>query len=159
MDTRGLSDGYVKCYLLPDRNASGQHKTKVIKDNLNPIWDEQFTYKNVALEKLSGERVLEVTVWDYDMGSSNDFIGGLRLGPAPGHAAKHSDWMDSTVEEVSHWEAMLAQPGERWHTLRSTMDPRGIHLLKPPSLFPHHEETAEERAVEEVSNCRDNRTT
>ena len=30
MDTRSLTDGFVKCYLLPDRSASGKRKTKVI---------------------------------------------------------------------------------------------------------------------------------
>ena len=91
MDTRSLTDGFVKCYLLPDRSASGKRKTKVINDNLNPVWEEEFVYKNVALEKLAAGRVLEVTVWDYDVGTSNDFIGCLRLGPTPGRAAKHSD--------------------------------------------------------------------
>ena len=181
MDTRSLTDGFVKCYLLPDRSASGKRKTKVINNNLNPVWEEEFVYKNVALEKLAAERVLEVTVWDYDVGASNDFIGCLRLGPTPGCAAKHSDWMDSVGEEVSHWEAMLAHPGEwveKWHSLRPTMDPRNIDLSKLPGPSPHNEagelrpmmepgnidlsklpspspnhEVAEEKSVQEVSDC------
>jgi len=181
MDTRSLTDGFVKCYLLPDRSASGKRKTKVVNNNLNPVWEEEFVYKNVALEKLAAERVLEVTVWDYDVGASNDFIGCLRLGPTPGHAAKHSNWMDSVGEEVSHWEAMLAHPGEwveKWHTLRPTMDPRNIDLSKLSGLSPHSEardlrpamepgnidlskspssspnhEATEEKTVQEVSDC------
>ena len=126
MDTHGLTDATVKCYLLPNRSSSGKRKTKVIKNNLNPVWEEHFVYKNVTLGELSRERVLEVTVWDYDRRGSNDFIGGLHLGPGLSHAAKHSDLMDSIGEELSHWEAMLTHRGEwveKWQTLRPTMDP------------------------------------
>jgi len=126
MDTHGLTDATVKCYLLPNRSTSGKRKTKVVKNNLNPVWEEKFVYKNVTLGELSKERVLEVTVWDYDRRGSNDFIGGLHLGPGLRHAAKHSDLMDCMGEEMSHWEAMLTHRGEwieKWHTLRATMDP------------------------------------
>ena len=126
MDTHGLTDATVKCYLLPNRSTSGKRKTKVVKNNLNPVWEEKFVYKNVTLGELSKERVLEVTVWDYDRRGSNDFIGGLHLGPGLRHAAKHSDLLDCMGEEMSHWEAMLTHRGEwieKWHTLRATMDP------------------------------------
>jgi len=136
MDPNGLANAAVKCYLLPDRSASGKRKKGVIKNNLNPVWEEQFVYKNVTLGELSGERVLEVTVWDYDK-HGNEFIGGLRLGPTPFHAAKHKDWMDSIGEEISHWESMLAHPGEwveHWQTLRTTMVPRKLDLSSVPPL-------------------------
>ena len=124
-------DSFVKLYLLPDKSSSGKRKTKIIKSSLKPTWEEKFTYEKVELKDLSYERVLEVTVWSFHKRSGNVFIGGLRLGPAPGSAAKHKDWMDSIGDEVTHWEDMLAHPGEwveQWHTLRTTMNPRDILL-------------------------------
>ena len=150
MDPHGLTDGTVRCYLLPNRTSHSKKKTDVVKNSLNPIWEEQFTY-DVTLEELSSERVLEVTVWDYDRRGSNDFIGGLRLGPAPStHMARHKEWMDSIEDEVSHWEAMLAHPGEwveEWHVLRPSMDPLGaisgnkppLKSARPPELIPVQE--------------------
>ena len=125
MDPFGLTDATVKLYLLPDRSSSTKKKTTVVKNSLNPVWNEEFEYKLVNLKELKTTRVLEVTVWDYDRRGSNDFIGGLRLGPA--HVSgKHKDWMDTSEEEASHWEEVLAHPSEwieHWHTLRSAMVP------------------------------------
>ena len=127
MDENELTDATVKIYLLPNQSSSGKHKTRVVSHNLNPVWNEQFTYKNVYMDDLSSGRVLEVTVWDYDRRGSNDFIGGIRIGPHP-DSVPHmlEDWMDSTGDEVTHWETMLEQPGEwveQWHTLRPSMEP------------------------------------
>lgn len=141
MDIGSLTDGYVQCYLLPDRSWNGKRKTKVISNNLNPVWDEQLTYEKVIFDKLSTERVLEVTVWDYDFISFNDFIGGIRLGPNPGNVAEREEWMDSAGDEISHWEAMLAQPGEwveQWHTLRPSMDPRRSDYTNQSAPSTHH---------------------
>ena len=143
MDIGSLTDGYVQCYLLPDRSWNGKRKTKVIHDNLNPVWNEQLTYEKVVFDDLSRERVLEVTVWDYDFISFNDFIGGIRLGPNPGNVAERKEWMDSAGDEISHWEAMLAHSGEwveQWHTLRPSMDPRGSDFSNQsaPSTLPSH---------------------
>ena len=102
----------------------------VVKNSGNPTWETQFSYEKVALEEIANERVLEVTVWDWDKKGSS-FIGGLRLGPPPGRSSHPKEWMDGIGEEVSHWEGMLAHPGEwvqRWHTLRSTMDYRNVAL-------------------------------
>ena len=137
MDPNGLTDGLVKCHLLPDKSAKGKRKTNVVKNNLNPVWEERFTYEKVTLEELSKERVLEACVCHNDPKGNNVVIGGIRLGSAPsGTTSKHKEWMDSIGEEVSHWEAMLTHPGEwvdRWHTLRHTMEPRSVDLSIPPS--------------------------
>ena len=136
MDPNGLTDGLVKCHLLPDKSAKGKRKTGVIKNNLNPVWEERFTYEKVTLEELSKERVLEACVCHNDPKGNNIVIGGVRLGSAPSTASKHKEWMDSIGDEVSHWEAMLTHPGEwvdRWHTLRHSMDPRSVDLTIPPS--------------------------
>lgn len=127
MDTSGFTDGFVKMSLLP--NKAGSKKSRVIKDDLDPVWNEKFTFTNVTLSELSTQRVLELTVWDHDMMSSNDFIGGLRLGPTPSKVEGRQEWMDSSSTEADHWEAMLAHPGE-WvessHSLRPSMYPRKL---------------------------------
>ncbi|XP_053130470.1 double C2-like domain-containing protein beta isoform X1 [Hemicordylus capensis] len=72
MDANGYSDPYVKTYLKPDEDKKSKHKTAVKKKTLNPEFNEEFCYeiKHGDLAK----RTLEVTVWDYDIGKSNDFI-------------------------------------------------------------------------------------
>lgn len=120
MDPLGLTDATVKLYLLPSRTSSSKKKTCIVKNSLCPVWNEDFEYRYLNLKELKTERVLEVTVWDFDRRGSNDFIGGLRLGPS----SKNKEWMDSIDEELGHWEEVLAHPGEwveRWHTLRSSM--------------------------------------
>ena len=154
MDEHGLTDATVKMYLLPNQSSSGKRKTQIIKHSLNPVWNEQFTYENICLEDLTSGRVLEVTVWDYDRRGSNDFIGGLRIGPSPGSvaaAAKPKDWMDSIGDEVTHWEDMLARPGEwveQWHVLRPSMQPLGKHPSISWSPKPRKKELS---PVQEIS--------
>ncbi|XP_059829198.1 double C2-like domain-containing protein beta isoform X2 [Hypanus sabinus] len=72
MDANGYSDPYVKIYLKPDADKKSKHKTAVKKKTLNPEFNEEFFYeiKQADLAK----KTLEITVWDYDIGKSNDFI-------------------------------------------------------------------------------------
>lgn len=69
------------------------------------------------------DRSLEVTVWDWDRGASNDFLGGLRLGMG----AKTETWDDAEGEEIAAWQKMLDYHNE-WNectiALRSSMHSR-----------------------------------
>ena len=155
MDANSLTDATVKCLLLPNRSLVSKRKTRVVKNSLSPVWNEEFTYK-VSRDELR-ERVLEVTLWDYDRRGSNDFVGGLRLGGSPSPGGKRKEWMDSVRDEAAHWEAMLAHPGEwaeEWHTLRPSMDPMapGAELPVP---MPRDARAAELSPVEEASPTRE----
>ena len=125
MDSRGQTNAFARCLLLPNRNMSGKKKTKTITDSLQPFWNEELFYRGIIDKELESQRVLEITIWDADIRGDNEFIGGVRLGPDPIVALQRREWMDSSETESEHWEAMLASPGQwvdRWHTLRSSMD-------------------------------------
>ncbi|XP_048412926.1 double C2-like domain-containing protein beta isoform X2 [Stegostoma tigrinum] len=110
MDANGYSDPYVKIYLKPDVDKKSKHKTAVKKKTLNPEFNEEFCYeiKQADLAK----KTLEVTVWDYDIGKSNDFIGGVTLG------------INAKGERLKHWFDCLKSKDkkiERWHTLTNEL--------------------------------------
>ncbi|NXX46591.1 PCLO protein, partial [Tricholaema leucomelas] len=77
-DNNGYSDPFVKVYLLPGRGAEYKRRTKHIQKSLNPEWNQTVIYKNISVEQLK-KKTLEVTVWDYDRFSSNDFLGEVLI--------------------------------------------------------------------------------
>ncbi|XP_006901201.1 PREDICTED: synaptotagmin-like protein 4 [Elephantulus edwardii] len=127
----GISDSFVKGYLLPMRNKTSKRKTPVMKKTLNPHYNHTFVYNGVRLEDLQ-HMCLELTVWDWEPLSSNDFLGGVRLGVGTGISnGEVVDWMDSTGEEVSLWQKMRQYP-ESWAEgtlhLRSSMAKQKLGL-------------------------------
>lgn len=121
------SDPFCKSYLLPDKGRWSKQKAPVIRKTCNPIWNHTFSYQNVSLEELS-ERSLELTIWDHDRLSSNEFLGGVRLNLGTGkHHGKAVDWMDSSGNEIMLWERMLERPNfwvESCLPLRASLDLR-----------------------------------
>ncbi|XP_032489075.1 double C2-like domain-containing protein alpha [Phocoena sinus] len=55
-------------------SAEYKRRTKYVQKSLNPEWNQTVIYKNISMEQLK-KKTLEVTVWDYDRFSSNDFLG------------------------------------------------------------------------------------
>lgn len=56
----------------------------MVKKTLNPHYDHTFVYKGLTLDQLS-KMCLELTVWDREAISSNDFLGGVRLSTGTGN--------------------------------------------------------------------------
>uniref|UniRef100_A0A3B4FIG6 Protein piccolo-like n=1 Tax=Pundamilia nyererei TaxID=303518 RepID=A0A3B4FIG6_9CICH len=58
--------------------ADNKRRTKYAQKTMNPEWNQTVIYKNIHLEQLK-KKTLEVTVWDYDRSSSNDFLGEVLI--------------------------------------------------------------------------------
>ena len=69
MDSNGLSDPYVKVQLGRQRA-----KTKVIKKSLNPIWDEEFSFRVGNLKE-----EICISVLDEDKYFADDFLGQIKV--------------------------------------------------------------------------------
>ncbi|KAG5263574.1 hypothetical protein AALO_G00266280 [Alosa alosa] len=111
MKAGGTSDSFVKGYLLPSNSKSTKRKTPVAKKTLNPHYNHTFVYKDVSVEQLR-TMCLELTVWDREALSSNDFLGGVRLstGTVTLQSGKEEWLAESSPEEVSLWERVMQYP-------------------------------------------------
>nr|CAD2159614.1 unnamed protein product [Meloidogyne enterolobii] len=65
---------YIKLFLLPDRSERSRRQSKVITGTQSPVWEEHFFYEDLDENELAN-RVLEVTLWDYDAFESHSFLG------------------------------------------------------------------------------------
>ncbi|XP_065128518.1 synaptotagmin-like protein 4 [Paramisgurnus dabryanus] len=126
MKSGGTIDTFVKGYLLPSKNKNtSKRKTQVVKKTSNPHYDQIFVYKDLSLEQLK-DMCLELTIWDRETMSSNDFLGGVRLslGAVTVNEGKTQWVADSTGEEISLWQKMMQYPdswAEGTLPLRSSM--------------------------------------
>uniref|UniRef100_A0A7E4VK70 Synaptotagmin-1 n=1 Tax=Panagrellus redivivus TaxID=6233 RepID=A0A7E4VK70_PANRE len=111
MDVLGLSDPYVKIYLMMQNKRLEKKKTTIKMKTLNPYYNESFSY-DVTPEKM--QRVhLHVIVSDYDRVGSNERIGQVIIGPT------------SNGPGNKHWNDMLQTPRRsvaQWHTLEPFND-------------------------------------
>ncbi|XP_019630171.1 PREDICTED: extended synaptotagmin-2-like [Branchiostoma belcheri] len=55
-----MCDPYVRIYLQPDKNRSGRKKTSVVKDNVNPAWDETLEFPVTLAE--AKQRSLDIVI-------------------------------------------------------------------------------------------------
>ncbi|KAI8792377.1 synaptotagmin protein 5 isoform X6, partial [Biomphalaria glabrata] len=106
------SNPFCKGYLLPDVSHSSKQKTPAIKKTTNPQWQHVLIFEGVDQSQLF-QHGLELTIWDYEKMSSNDFLGGVRLNLGQGtHNGKSVEWMDARGEEVEAWQSMMDHPNE-----------------------------------------------
>ncbi|CDQ79648.1 unnamed protein product [Oncorhynchus mykiss] len=52
MDFNGLADPYVKLHLLPGACKANKLKTKIVRNTLNPVWNEMLTYVGITEEDM-----------------------------------------------------------------------------------------------------------
>ncbi|CAL8363089.1 copine-7 [Gadus morhua] len=74
-DLFSKSDPFLEIYRMNDDGTEQLvHRTEVIKNNLNPVW-EPFKVSLISLCSCDEDRKLKCLVWDYDSRGKHDFIG------------------------------------------------------------------------------------
>ncbi|CAF2136166.1 unnamed protein product [Rotaria magnacalcarata] len=76
LDMNGLSDPYVKVYILPDKKK--KFETRVHRRTLNPVFNESFVFKDLLYSEISG-KTLVLSVIDHDRFSRHDAIGEVQI--------------------------------------------------------------------------------
>eukprot|EP00930_Biecheleria_cincta_P038562 TRINITY_DN2648_c0_g1_i1.p1 TRINITY_DN2648_c0_g1~~TRINITY_DN2648_c0_g1_i1.p1 ORF type:complete len:755 (+),score=200.04 TRINITY_DN2648_c0_g1_i1:46-2265(+) len=73
---QGVSDPYCTCQVIG--KGAAHYKTKVIDDNLNPVWNEEWHVRGYS----RGD-ILKITVWDSDIGENvglgDDHLGEVEI--------------------------------------------------------------------------------
>jgi Ca2+-dependent lipid-binding protein len=99
MDLNGKSDPYVVLKFGPKQSQ----KTNYINADLNPVWNEVFTF-----DVESGKELLEVIAYDRDDFGKDDFLGRFTL------------TLDDYRDQQAHDEWFDLRPDDRkmeneWH--------------------------------------------
>jgi len=110
MDITGLSDPYVKIYLLVAGQRIAKKKTHVKKRTLNPVFNESFVFEIPKTEDGLKSVQLEFMLLDWDRVTKNEVIGRLDLG---GEGCEGSG--------LHHWQEIQNSPRRQiaeWHKLK-----------------------------------------
>ncbi|CAB4062945.1 SYT4 [Lepeophtheirus salmonis] len=103
MDITGLSDPYVKIYLLHNDQRIAKKKTIVKKRTLNPVFNQNFAFELPTFDE--GEHggikniSLEFLLLDWDRVTKNEVIGRLELGGS-----------NCNGSALQHWNEVISSP-------------------------------------------------
>jgi rabphilin-3A len=75
---------------------------------LNPVFNEEFFFETRPND-LESKKELVITVWDKDIGKSNDFLGSLVFSGQTSKGRRLKHWRDSII--------LPDQYHEQWHSL------------------------------------------
>ncbi|KAI5798545.1 hypothetical protein FPQ18DRAFT_271877 [Pyronema domesticum] len=157
-DRTGSSDPYIT--LAFSKYGKPMYSTRVIVDDLNPIWNES-TGILIRSEHIKAGEALSVELWDSDRFTADDLVGKCEI-PIQDlmvHSGKTQDY----VSKLSGEESGSTMPGElHWSVtffgktqFRPALRTSGKDVNLPPQLKDHPElqddkgqlDTAEEDAV------------
>uniref|UniRef100_A0A8K9X3L4 Piccolo presynaptic cytomatrix protein a n=1 Tax=Oncorhynchus mykiss TaxID=8022 RepID=A0A8K9X3L4_ONCMY len=115
--------GNLIVHVLQARNLAPRDNNVcwITGQSLNPEWNQTVIYKNIHLEQLR-KKLLEVSVWDYDKCSSNDFLGEVLMDLSN----------TANMDNVARW-LPLKEQSEGEHHRRSLSAQGRQHSPKPPS--------------------------
>uniref|UniRef100_A0A8C1DEF0 Extended synaptotagmin-like protein 1b n=1 Tax=Cyprinus carpio carpio TaxID=630221 RepID=A0A8C1DEF0_CYPCA len=118
---KGKSDPYVKIQI-----GGETFKSQVIKENLNPTWNEMY---EVVLTQLPGQE-LTLEVFDKDMDMNDDFMGRLKMNLSDIISSEYiNEWF--TLSDVKRGRVHLAL---EW--LPTVTQPEKLQQVSKTSLLP-----------------------
>ncbi|XP_067665964.1 regulating synaptic membrane exocytosis protein 2-like isoform X6 [Haliotis asinina] len=135
-DNGKFRNPYCKLYLLPDRRLNptyssekSKRRTKTIANTIEPTWNQTFIYCPVK-ESDMRDRLLEITVWDYDRIGASEFLGEVLIDLTAANLNDEPYW----YQLGHHDDASIPLPASSPRT-KTSQDPYDLkaHLSPPVS--------------------------
>ncbi|XP_067665969.1 regulating synaptic membrane exocytosis protein 2-like isoform X10 [Haliotis asinina] len=128
-DNGKFRNPYCKLYLLPDRSEKSKRRTKTIANTIEPTWNQTFIYCPVK-ESDMRDRLLEITVWDYDRIGASEFLGEVLIDLTAANLNDEPYW----YQLGHHDDASIPLPASSPRT-KTSQDPYDLkaHLSPPVS--------------------------
>ncbi|XP_038053965.1 uncharacterized protein LOC119726383 [Patiria miniata] len=125
-DINGLADPFVKTCLLPGRGPDNKRKTRYVPKTLTPEWNQTVLYRAVRPQELA-TRILEISVWDFDRFTFNDFMGQILIDLSDQHI----------LDNRPRWFSLQDQPASTGQ--QEAFSPRALSPITTlPSAHPAH---------------------
>ncbi|KAK3576252.1 hypothetical protein CHS0354_027051 [Potamilus streckersoni] len=151
---------YCKIYLLPDRSEKSKRRTKTCMNTNEPIWNQTFIYYEVK-ESDFGDRMIEITVWDYDRIGASEFLGEVLIDLTTASLTDEPYWYQLSHHDNTNLPLPTSSP-----RTKTSQDPHDIRRSdsnerreRPPSVKStrgrSERETERERDLSEVEYYRD----